>query len=851
MPRDIARPRLLVVLLLALSLLTVVVHRPAPAAAAGAHPRLLFSAADIPALRARAATGDGARAWATLKQRLDDYIDNPLDPVGPQADQALAPTGKSRQTNWHLDPARIGERGSDGTLTYYQNQNQLPAMLIDLAFGYVITGDTTYSNLVIASLKAVADAGWPYWDDQTRGKYLGAGDLMRGVALAFDWTYDAMSQADRDHIVQGLANPTSGKGLIADGDATNTKRPILDAGTATWGAASSSPGSNWAGVTAGGAGLLLLAVQGEAFAPADLTSRLSTAQSRVSTYLSTGFGLDGEGGEGHTYANYGLHGALPFAFALKRSGGADLIGSTPGMSHLVDYVASMLIPSDSYDGTVPLNDDVRDALGDELVEQLWEISPTSSLVSWLWEHTLGPAGVDRYDPLRSPPYLPGHNCVAPQTDPGVFVLGCGWSNAEELNIVYSRHATVGPAAPESALPTGLHFNDHGLVVGRTGWSAGVGEVLSTFNASRGNAGHTQEDIGQFTLYGYGGDFAIDSGYGHNYSCGAPVGGKVSPPVRPDRCDPSDDTIPAGQSVGHNLILVDDDARTQLHARTQLDRQTIPEFLTGAGLSFAHADTRSQFPIDPPLANRDWLFTHAPGQPVLLVIGDQLNRDGGQHNYNWQLHTNANNAVALHANGFTITSPSGAVLNGLTTRNGDLLQSTRSVFEDQPFEGSTFDRPVAHQLLLQLDYVKHEYHDELAVMALTPAGAVPAVVQRIDVPGGNGIEVTRGGVGTMIVKALTGVGSFGGSGVALTGALGYAVQGMGECLLRQGSRLFAYGVDYVTVTGGTATVANSGGQVQATGTAGASYKVYAPGAVTTVTVNGVAVPWTRSGDYITF
>jgi hypothetical protein len=812
-------------LLLALLLCVGMLHagglRAQPASATAMHPSLLFSASDVPTLRARAATGDGARAWATLKQRLDDYVTSPA------------------QSNWHLDPAKIGARDSNGVVANYAAQNEMPTMLIDLAFGYVITGDTTYSRLVIDSLTALADAGWPFWADD--GQYLGAGDLLRGVALSFDWTYDAMTPAERSHLVTGLSNPATGAAMHG--------ARIID--VAQFSGPGSAAGSNWAGVTSGGAGLVLLAIQGEAGAPADLTTLLSSAQTRVTNYLAQGVGRDGEGGEGFTYAGYGLHGALPFAFALKRDGGADLVGTTPGLSHLVDYVSSLLIPAQGYDGTVPLNDSVRDALADELIEQLWEISPSSSLVSWLWEHTLGPGGVDRYDPLRSPPMLPGHNCVPASTDPGVFVLGCGWSTAEELNILYSRHATVPSATPESSLATGLHFGDHGIVVGRTGWATGANEVMSTFSASRGAAGHTQEDIGQFTLYGYGGDFAVDSGYGHNYSCGAPVGGKVSPPVTPDRCDPTDQTIPAGQSVGHNLVLVDDDVRTQRGARTQTTRETIPEFATGPGISFAHADTRTQFPADPPVANRDWLFTHAPGQPVLLILGDQLNRDGGQHSYNWQMHTSAANAVAVHANGFTITSPSGAVLSGLTARNGDLLQSTRSVFEVQPFEGSTFDRPVAHQLLLQLDALKHEYHDELAVLALTPAGAVPAVVQRLDVPGANVIEVTRGGVGTMVMKALTGATSFGGNGVAVTGALGYAVQGMGECLLRQGSRLFAYGHDYVTVTGGTATVVNSGGRVQVTGTAGATYSVYAPGTVTSVTVNGAAVPWTRTGDSITF
>jgi hypothetical protein len=98
------------------------------------HPSLLFSASDVPTLRARTASGDGARAWATLKQRIDDYVTSPA------------------QSNWHLDPAKIGARDSNGVVANYAAQNEMPTMLIDLAFGYVITGDTTYSRLVNESM---------------------------------------------------------------------------------------------------------------------------------------------------------------------------------------------------------------------------------------------------------------------------------------------------------------------------------------------------------------------------------------------------------------------------------------------------------------------------------------------------------------------------------------------------------------------------------------------------------------------------------------------------------------------------------------------------------------------------
>jgi len=71
------------------------------------------------------------------------------------------------------------------------------------------------------------------------------------------------------------------------------------------------------------------------------------------------------------------------------------------------------------------------------------------------------------------------------------------------------------------------------------------------------------------------------------------------------------------------------------------------------------------------------------------------------------------------------------------------------------------------------------------------------------------------------------------------------------VLRAGKRLSAYGRDYVTVTGSSATVAVSGDSVQANGAATNTYSVFAPQQIRTVTVNGAPVRSCRQGDYVVF
>ena len=251
----------------------------ARAEAPESHPRLLFSGADVPALRRRVAEGGvlGA-AW----QRLRAKAEGVLVRVRPE----LVATGA------------------------YKLQNELNTYLIELGLAYQLSGDARYGRRVVDLLAALGDAGYPFWS----GQDLGLGDLLEGVGLGFDWSYELMTPAERTKIVGDL---TAHEMLLFD-------RTLLHPTNA----ASTYPVSNWMGVTAGGAGLALLAIEGEPGAPTGLARYLDVALEKVSTYLSVGFDAEGAGHEGLLYATYGTKNAVPFALAARRAGHGDLLATT-------------------------------------------------------------------------------------------------------------------------------------------------------------------------------------------------------------------------------------------------------------------------------------------------------------------------------------------------------------------------------------------------------------------------------------------------------------------------------------------------------------------------------------------
>jgi hypothetical protein len=775
-----------------------------PAFAAGAHPRLLLSASDLPALRTKVASGQPKLAWTYLKKKADAY-------VGPGQYQVM--------------PERITLPGS----TAYQAQNEMPTYLIDLAMAYAISGDTRYSTLVNALLDKLADAGWPSWSAQNQ---LGMGDLMRGVALAFDIVYSQLTPLVRTKVVSSLAAslPTvspSGQvlGRGVEGKAFN----CIDE---DWEAAS-RVGNNWHGVCGGGQGMALLAIDGEPGVK-NLAPYLSVAKARVQSYAAAMYSAQGDNQEGLLYSAYGDHNALPFAFAWKRQTGVDLLAPTPGVAEHVVNMAYEQIPGEPF-RFADRNDSVL--FGGIIDEQL-SLLPglrTDGAADWLWDNTVGPSGEDILG-SHSSSYAGPNNMGS---DEGAPCDSICYRSSEAFTILYYADPVARPRVAPGSLPTPVgpvrHYERNGLVDIRTAFGPAAANVMMTYEAKRNYVrGHAQHDMGQFTLYGYGERFAIDSGYGRDHSC-------TDAQEVYKGCNASNSTTTAGRAGGHNVVLLDNDPLTQDGGRLASTYQSIPLVVDAPAITLIRSDLKQAYSAIG-RAGRNVLFLRAPGEPVVIVVTDAI-RTGASNNvtYDWQLHTSPDNTVSLDGAGFTLDTPSGATLVGAVAAP----QPRRIV--PSVFSGSgSGTHPVLESSDAALDTMV--MLDHLAVLSLTRAGATPRPLTVEPATGGSIISTPFAVIGSKAVVNRTLVGAH----LVTDGDLAKLSVGRGETVLLNGTSLVSDERSYVSVTGAPATVVVSGSSVIVEGsTAGNTYSVYAPQEIGTVTINGTVVGATRSGDYLTF
>ena len=115
-----------------------------------------------------------------------------------------------------------------------------------------------------------------------------------------------------------------------------------------------------------------------------------------------------------------------------------------------------------------------------------------------------------------------------------------------LTILFYRTPGETPEVdPATVAPLTVFHAERGLVDARTGFARGLHETVSTFEAKRNGIAHFQYDIGNFTLYGEGGRWAIDPGF----DCVA--------------CKDDGITHLAGYADYHNVVVIDGAQRTQV------------------------------------------------------------------------------------------------------------------------------------------------------------------------------------------------------------------------------------------------------------------------------------------------
>lgn len=248
-----------------------------PTAANLSHPRIFFNAADLPAMRAKAATTH-EDIWLIVQ----GFTESELGTAPP----SVAPSD-----------------GGLNTYRYYGN------VLIAHAFSCVITQQANYCNL--AKNYLLTFATWDQWgEDNIRD--LGHAHMLLGNALAYDWLYDQLTPAERTLVRNSLAD-WAGKMYAASVEDKNND-------WANWWRKSYVQNHYATNHSALGiAGLVLLDEEAEAQLWVD---RAAERMGRLTTLLNQS---DGSWHESINYQNYLLSLSMPFMTNLDRLQDVDVI----------------------------------------------------------------------------------------------------------------------------------------------------------------------------------------------------------------------------------------------------------------------------------------------------------------------------------------------------------------------------------------------------------------------------------------------------------------------------------------------------------------------------------------------
>lgn len=502
-----------------------------------------------------------------------------------------------------VDPAslvQLGE-GAKQSVRGHSIGRPLTEWLETLGFVYQITGDAECGRAG-AELLAAAGRSLPP-DEPPVGpvSFAGArGDILRAMTVGYDWLYGAMAEDERSVVAEMMARYI--ENLLAE----------AESGRAWW-----VPNHNFIGVAIGASGLASLALT-ERFperAP-DWTARCARL---IEDWLNSGFDEQGAYGEGVLYAAYGLDNGLLFMDALERAGGPDLL-TNPRLKRVSHFFAQSLLPGEGvYDAR---NDSSYAGIGGPQLLRL--AAEGDGLTRWLWLHTGGPDSRKPYTIL--------------------------WAS------------DVDPVDPVAAgEPWAEHFVGRGLVCFRTGWA----EEDVMFSVESGpffKGTHNQADKGHFALYGKGGRWAIDSGYGNNRE---PEG--------------------TAQTVAHNCVLIDGKGQALSGAGLGTNGRVL-DYQATEHLGYALCDETEAYEhnsqetpgIALERAHRHCFFVRpADGVPAYTLIVDDIAVDGAEHEYDWLLHTSEyNRYIPGEASAVTVLSEQGA-------SGGAYLETPEGVGDGRP------------------------------------------------------------------------------------------------------------------------------------------------------------------------
>ena len=444
--------------------------------------------------------------------------------------------------------------------------------------------------------------------------------------------------------------------------------------------------------------------------PPRVAAALARADSFVAAWMRYQLDPDGTCFEGVQYGTWAMRHLAWYFEARRRYDGVDY-SQRPDIRRIEEWLAYEVLPErggvvNNLNDTSYLNHPLSRL--NTYIE--WAMTRwNSGLASWLWDRSLG--AEDGYD----------------------------WGALEDHAATVLWHRPLPPVNPGAALPRSKVWKERGLYYYRTGWPShgGSDDVVFSFYSGVFHGGHSQEDQGNFTLYGYGTRFAADNGF----------------------------DSPNAKSAAHNMVFVDGKGQHYSGSSVGTDgkiraRLVSPpaDYLFGdvtaaygtyspfnaPGVPFPDDDwSYGYFGANPvEHARREWLVVHDGDIPPYFVLLDDVKKDATSRAYQWRMHTDGNNPMDISPASIRIDGKRGAMEIDVCHPAADAL--ARAI---EPFDNQSIDPDTRVLTLTQQD------DQGVFALVLRPTGvSMPApVVHTTSYPwGGTEVIAWPGGITDIVL-----------------------------------------------------------------------------------------------------